>query len=201
MELRTNLPQIERRVMTTELRVEPRSDGGSRIIGYAAVFNAWSVDLGGFRERVQPGAFAETIANDDIRALFNHDPNFIIGRNVSRTLRLSEDAHGLLYEVDVPDTQAGRDLLVSIERGDVSGNSFGFRTIEDAWTHGADLEERTLVRVRLHDISPVVYPAYPQTELALRSLQAFQEEAAKPAEDPHDAELDLLAPYLRSAQS
>jgi HK97 family phage prohead protease len=189
---------IERRLYDTEMRVERRADNATVLVGHAAVFNSMSLDLGGFRELVAPGAFAATIVEDDIRALFNHRPDFVLGRNRSRTLRLSEDTRGLAFEIDLPDTQVARDLATSIERGDISGNSFGFQAIEDRWEHGDGGELRTLVRVRLYDVSPVTYPAYPATDLAKRSLEAWLEtERAPRAVDPRDTQLDILAPGLR----
>lgn len=192
--------EIERRIFTTEMRIERRAEGTPVLVGHAAVFNATSLDLGGFREIVAPGAFAATIVEDDIRALFNHDPSMILGRNRARTLRLQEDSRGLAFEVDLPDTQLARDLAVSIERGDISGNSFGFQTLEDRWERTDSGELRTLVRVRLADISPVTYPAYPQTDLAMRSLEAWRETQKEPpaAQDPRDTQLDILAPGLRA---
>lgn len=190
--------EIERRVFTTEMRIERRSEGSPVLVGHAAVFNASSLDLGGFREIVAPGAFAATIVEDDIRALFNHDPNHVVGRNRAGTLRLSEDTRGLAFEIDLPDTQTARDLAVSIERGDISGNSFGFQTVEDRWERGDAGELRTLVRVRLFDVSPVTYPAYPQTDVALRSLEDWRKtQQRQKVEDPRDAQLDILAPSLR----
>ena len=190
--------QIERRMVTTELRVEKRADGQAMISGHAAVFHSLSEDLGGFREKIAPGAFAESVSTDDIRALFNHNANFVLGRNRAGTLRLREDAQGLATEIDAPDTQAARDLATSIERGDISGWSFGFRTISDLWERKDDgMEERTLVKVRLIDVSPVTFPAYPQTDLALRSLDEWRKEQAPPAEDPRDVEVDILVPGLK----
>lgn len=192
---------IERRVFTTELRIERRAaDAGTQavLVGHAAVFNAASEDLGGFREIVAPGAFAQSIQQDDIRALFNHSPDQILGRNRAGTLRLAEDSRGLAFEIDLPDTQLARDLAVSIDRGDISGNSFGFQTLEDRWERMEAGELRTLVKVRLFDVSPVTFPAYPQTDVALRSLQAFRAAAAPEVEDPRDTELDILAPGLRA---
>lgn len=166
--------QIERRQFSTDLRIERRAEGRSVLMGHAAVFNSASEDLGGFREIVAPGAFAQTIAEDDIRALFNHDSSMILARNRAGTLRLQEDGRGLAFEIDLPDTQLARDLSVSIERGDITGNSFGFQTIEDRWERQEKGELRTLIRVRLFDVSPVTFPAYPQTDLALRSLEEWR---------------------------
>lgn len=160
-------PKIERRCFAVqELRAE--SDGDKRMIrGHAAVFDSLSEELWGFREKIAKGAFSESIKRDDVRALWNHDPNFILGRNRANTLRMSEDDTGLAVEIDMPDTQFGRDLMVSIERGDVSQMSFGFQTVEDSWTRGTGKEPdiRTLIEVRLFDVSPVVYPAYVQTDV------------------------------------
>ncbi len=150
----------ERRSHTNEFEV--RSAGGKTVIeGYASVFNKRSQDLGGFYEVVSPGAFAKTIQEADVRALLNHDPNFVLGRNRSGTLRMVEDGSGLHYEVDLPDTTIGRDLAISMERGDINQSSFGFRMVKDDW--GLDENEqvfRTLQEVRLFDVSPVTYPAY-----------------------------------------
>lgn len=195
--------QIERRLFQTDLRIERRAEGRAVLAGHAAVFNSSSSDLGGFREIVAPGAFAQTITEDDIRALFNHDPNYVLGRNRSGTLRLNEDSRGLAFEIDLPDTQTARDLATSIERGDISGNSFGFQTVEDRWERTENVDVRTLIKVRLYDVSPVTYPAYPQTDVALRSLEAWRttQEPPAPAEDPRDAQLDILAPNLRLTRS
>ena len=167
--------EIERRmVAAADLRVIAE---GARITGHAALFDHLSEDLGGFRERIRPGAFAASLAADDVRALFNHDPNVILGRNRAGTLRLGEDAHGLAIEIDPPDTQAARELRVSIGRGDVSQMSFGFSVSPGGQTWEKDAEGRvlrTLTAVRLYDVSPVVFPAYPDTAVAVRALAAWQ---------------------------
>ena len=139
------------------------------ITGYAAVFGEMSMDLGGFREIIEPGAFAGA-QEMDVRALWNHDASRVLGRTRAGTLRLAEDAHGLRVEIDVPDTTTGQDALESIQRGDVDQMSFGFRVPEG----GDDWEGRTrrLKRVELFDVSPVTYPAYPQTSVQVRSLVA-----------------------------
>lgn len=161
----------ERRIVIGELRAGMDGDKPTKIVGHAAKFDSLSEDLGGFRERIAPGAFAKTIQSGDIRALWNHDANIVLGRNKSGTLRLSEDVAGLAYECDAPDTQLVRDMVMSpIARGDVNQCSFGFRTISDKWAKVDGEWLRTLLEVELFDISPVTYPAYASTDVAVRSL-------------------------------
>lgn len=171
--------EIERRcVALDELRIEQREDGKQRIIGHAAVFNQLSEDLGGFREQIAHGAFAEAIETDDVRALFNHNSDHILGRNRAKTLMLSEDTRGLAIEIIPPDTQIARDIMVSMERGDITQMSFGFSLRPNGENWALDDEGRvirTLTKVRLYDVSPVVFPAYPQTDVALRSFESFSQ--------------------------
>lgn len=139
------------------------------IVGYAAVFGQLSEDLGGFREQIAPGAFTKTLGAD-VRALFNHDPNIVLGRTKSKTLRLAEDQKGLKIEIDPPNTAQSRSIIEALTRGDISQMSFGFRTIDDKWENIDGKIVRTLLNVELFDVSPVTFPAYPQTEAGLRSL-------------------------------
>lgn len=160
-----------------ELRINFRSDddpSSRTIVGHAAVFDQLSEDLGGFREKIAPGTFAETIKTDDVRALFNHSPDWVLGRKKAGTLRLAEDKIGLKIEIDPPDTGFARDLAESISRGDIDQMSFGFRTISDEWEQEDEqIPIRTLTKVQLLDVSPVTFPAYPDTDVGLRSLQAI----------------------------
>ncbi len=174
---------LERRIaLVGEFRVTA-VDGVTKIGGHAAKFDSLSEDLGGFRERIAPGAFANTIKTGDIRALFNHDSNIVLGRNKSGTLRLSEDSAGLAFEVDAPQTQLVRDMVLApIERGDVSQCSFGFVTLNDKWAKMDGEWVRTLLEVDLFDVSPVTYPAYPSTDVAVRSLQEAIKHATPPDE-------------------
>jgi hypothetical protein len=153
----------------SELRARSGSKPG--ITGHAAVFNQLSDDLGGYREQIQPGAFADTIKSGDVRALWNHDPNFILARTKSGTLRLSEDREGLKIDADFPDTTFARDLLISIERGDVDQMSFGFMVFPDGsnWRMEDGGVVRTLTKVELFDVSPVTFPVYPQTDVGVRA--------------------------------
>ncbi len=164
---------MERRAYEiTELRVQ-RGDGqGVKVGGYAALFNSESVDLGGFTERIAPGAFAGSLGRD-VRALLNHNPDLLLGRTKSGTLRLAEDTRGLGFELDLPETQLGRDTAALIERRDLSGMSFAFRTLKDTWAKvGPGKWMRTLLDLELIDVSPVTFPAYPETEVGLRSADA-----------------------------
>lgn len=166
---------IERRTYAVqEFRVDQETDAPPKIIGHAALFDSLSENLGGFRERIAAGAFAETLKSADIRALFNHDPNFVLGRNKSGTLRLKEDKAGLAIEIDPPETQAAKDLIISMQRGDINQMSFGFRTVEDRWNKIDGEWIRTLLAVELFDVSPVTYPAYTQTDVAVRSLEKMR---------------------------
>lgn len=167
---------IERRAFTiTELRVNPIEGDEPEIHGYAAVFNELSDDLGGFYERIEPGAFAMSLGSDDVRALWNHNSDYPLGRIKAGTLSLDEDQKGLRFVIKPPDTQWARDLLVSIQRGDVDQMSFAFMTVQDRWEHIGDQTIRTLLEVQLYDVSPVTYPAYPQTSAAVRSqLEIFK---------------------------
>lgn len=179
---------IEKRMFNIEgLTIEHRGEKKTPVMrGHAAVFNQLSEDLGGFREQIIPGAFKDAIETDDVRALFNHDPNFVLGRNRAGTLTMKEDARGLAIEITPPDTTFARDLLVSMERGDISQMSFAFRIRPNGEDWAKDdngVWIRSVKRVRLYDVSPVTYPAYPQTDIAARSLENFMKTLV-PAVDP-----------------
>lgn len=171
-------------------------DTPARLVGYAAVFGELSENLGGFREKIAPGAFAKSLGGD-VRALFNHDSNLILGRTKAKTLTLREDQRGLLVEIIPPDTAVARDLILSIGRGDVDQMSFGFRTKKDDWEEDAKGELiRTLIEVEIFDVSPVVFPAYPTTEIGLRSLDQWKTAHAPVLTADYSNErrkLDLLA--------
>lgn len=158
--------------LPADVDIEVRAEGGRITMrGYAYVFNRYSQNLGGFVEQVAPGAGAKSIAEHDIRALFNHDPNFVLGRMGSGTLRMGEDNTGGFYEIDLPDTSIGRDVAESLRRKDITGSSFGFRTIEDDWGEsGEGFPLRTLKAFAIRDVGPVTFPAYPDTSAALKRL-------------------------------
>lgn len=196
------LPVGERRTggkVRVEVREKEDGTKAQRIVGHAAVFNEWctlySDDYGEMRERVNPSAFARAIREkQDVRALFNHDSNIVLGRTTAGTLTLSADRDGLVAVIDPPTTQTVRDLVLTpIDRGDVSGMSFAFDAVRAAtrsetenddgsttFDRGGDrltvryegkrqIIERELVDVDLFDVSPVTYPAYEGTDCSLRN--------------------------------
>lgn len=160
------IPIERRRLREFEVRVAEK--GEPRFVGYAAVFNELSEDFGGFREKVLPGAFTDSIGTDDVRMLFNHDPNYVLARNKSGTLKLKEDNHGLYYEAIPPNTQWAKDLLESVKRGDISQNSFGFIVPDDGFEYDSKTKTRSLKKAKLLDVSIVTYPAYTGTRVEVR---------------------------------
>lgn len=184
-----HMADIERRVVTSKrgkLEVRTAEDGKRTLDGYGAVFNEETVIGGGmlgFREKVAPGAFTDSIKVDDVRGLFNHDANFVLGRNTNGTMRLAEDGVGLHYEIDVnADDPDAVGVAAKITRGDVSGSSFAFTVPQDGdvWdfteVKSGKLPLRTIVRATLYDVSPVTYPAYPQTYVSARAKDMAQSE-------------------------
>lgn len=153
--------------------LEVRNDDDSTTIrGYAAVFDKLSVPLGGFREKIQRGAFKESLLKNNIKALWNHNSDYPLGSTDGKTLTLEEDERGLFFELELPDNTWGRDAKVAIERKDVDGVSFGFVVNKDSWDHNdSDESIRTLMDVDLIEISPTPFPAYPDTNVSARSIE------------------------------
>ena len=165
----------EKRALTLtagEFRFE--GDDKRTLQGYAAVFDS-PTSLGQFDEVIEPGAFTRTLGEGaDVRALIDHDPGRVIGRTKSGTLMLEETDRGLWASIQLPDTQEATDLATLVDRGDLDGMSFGFRTVTDKWETEGGRNVRHLQDVDLFDVSVVAYPAYPDTDLALRSLATIQ---------------------------
>lgn len=193
---------IERRNFTATMqRMKGEGDEENRKVeGYAAVFNS-PTNLRWFIEVIEKGAFDEAVKTSDVRALFNHDPNFLLARSNKGkgTLKLSVDSKGLRYEFEAPKTQAGDDLLEMIERGDLSQSSFGFTIKESNWKskklENGDWEEtRHITKVDvLFDVSPVTFPAYQDTTVAKRSFDLYKKEKA-----PNTLARDLRKLKLRT---
>lgn len=156
-----------------ELRVVDTDKGTKKIIGRAAVFNKLSQDLGGFKEKLDRKSFENCLKRCDVRGLRNHDSNHLLGRTKSGTMRLWTEDDALYYDIDVPETQEGRDTTTLINRGDIDGSSFSFTIGEggDRWERSGDEVIRTVNEVRdLFDVGPVTYPAYLQTSTGTRML-------------------------------
>lgn len=165
---------IERRMVEGEIRAVAGTDE-TAIEGTAAVYNKWSEDLGGFREMIEPGFF-ENVLKNDVRALWNHNDDLVLGRTRAGTLALTDTERGLDYHITPPDTQVGRDAVTSIKRGDVTQSSFAFivKAGGDEWIREKDGSiKRVLKRggaAALMDVSPVTFPAYRQTSVHARSM-------------------------------
>jgi len=188
---RIKTTDMEKRVFDMEFRQLDNND----VEGSAALFNTLSDDLGGFREQIAPGAFNDVL-DDDVRALMNHDPNLILGRTKSGTLTLELTVDGLMYRYSDPDTTYSQDLRKSMKRGDVTQSSFAFSVAEDDWEEVDDQLVRTITKFkRLYDVSPVTYPAYPDTTVATRSMdmrKADLEATALDEKNKADAELEII---------
>lgn len=173
---------IRRFLLGDELGVEERDGKPSKIVGYAARF--YNGEPGtqfqlytNVYERIMPGAFTKALERgDDTRALFNHDPNLLLGRTVAGTLELEQTTRGLRYRITPnTDTQVTRDVLSHIARGDVSGSSFAFTIDEESWRREGDIEVREIRSLKLYDVSPVTYPAYSATSVGVRAEADNQE--------------------------
>src|SRR6056300_465228 len=178
---------VEQRAYDGELKAAVE---GRTVEGYASVFNSMSEDLGGFREIILPGAFSEVLDNDE-RALYNHDSNYLLARTTSGTLELKEDDKGLYYRFEMPNTSYGNDMLELFRRGDLSQSSFGFTVDKDSWRMEQGQHVRYIERVgSLFDVSPVVYPAYTAASSGLRSAEPQGESAAEVARETPTEELN-----------
>lgn len=163
----------ERRFLSGDIEVRAKEEGKENrtIRGYAAVFDKDSENFGWFIERIAPGAFDEVL-KDDVVALFNHDPNLPLSR-AGAGLSIGVDKKGLWYEFDAPETSIGNDMLINIRSGIVKQSSFAFTVSKQSWIEN---ENEPSIRViekikRLYDVSPVTYPAYPDTSVASRNFE------------------------------
>ena len=173
---------MEKRTFNIDTRVDTNDEGRDIVVGHASVYDSKSNNLGDFYEYIERGAFTqELIEQSDVRALINHDQNLILARSTSGTLNLRADEKGLRYEFEMPETSYGKDLAISMKRGDISQSSFAFTVGEDEWSTN-DLGEniRTIKKIdMLYDTAIVTYPAYSQAQsdlvVAQRGLKEYQE--------------------------
>lgn len=162
--------------------LEIRQSGNElKIGGFAAVYNSDSQDFGGFKERILPGAFDQTLqevkdGKRDVVARFNHEGGFnTLARTSNGSLALSADARGLRYVATLPNTSAAKDVYEMIRSGLVNKSSFAFSLPEDGsgqrWDFSSNPAIRQIVRVNLHDVAPVDEPAYEATSVSVRTFE------------------------------
>ncbi len=186
--------QRERRSIAEPVKLETREDSRPVIQGYAALFDVETNIAGWFMESIAPGAFKRSLeSNQRVVSLFNHDSNYVLGSTSSNTMKLREDSKGLWIEVEPPDTQVGRDVTEYIRRGDVTGQSFMFTIDKQEWTFAkekGEMDVRRITEVTLFEAGPVLFPAYEETSVGLRTrveedyklARAQWEEANRPEE-------------------
>jgi HK97 family phage prohead protease len=162
----------ERRAAAQPISVEDGGNGKT-IGGYAAVFNSPTTIGDMWTEVILPGAFTKTLRSGgiDVLALYSHEIERLLGRQSSGTLRLTEDAKGLAYEIDLPDTTDGRDVAVLVDRRDLQGSSFGFNVTKQEWDETVTPPVRTIMEVELYEVTVTASPAYDDTEVGMRSLE------------------------------
>lgn len=196
----------EVRAATGRSKLIRRDDGKRFFSGTAIVYDSWSVDLGGFREIIRPGAAARAVRErHDIRFLGHHDPGFVLGRTKSGTLKLAEDRAGLhVEEGAIPDNPRANELADSVDVGDIDGMSFAFDIPPQGarWIIPNDpdaLWEREIFDMIIYEVSIVAFPAYTDTTIAVRELEIERRNrsGAKPVNVP----IDLLNLRLRLAKS
>jgi hypothetical protein len=192
----------ETRTIQSDIEIRKADDGSETITGYAIVFNRDSQDLGGFIERIEPEAMSGADVSDVV-ALFNHDPNIVLGR-IPETLSLTVDAHGVRYDIKPPNTSAASDVKESIRRRDVRGSSFAFTVKQggDRWQKPKVKGEpytRTITQFdRIFDVSPVTYPAYRDTDttVAKRELGMERDRLEREESDQLEREQNLAKTRL-----
>ncbi|WP_172385216.1 HK97 family phage prohead protease [Streptomyces sp. MNP-20] len=197
---------MERRNLTRPAEI--RADGETVTMrGYAYRFNELSLNLGNFRERIVPGAGADSLRANDVVATFNHNNDNALGRMSAGTLRTGEDAEGGWYEIDLPNTTVGRDLAELLKRGDVRGSSFTFRVndggqrVHDELDEESGLPIREITSMDVLELGPVLNPAYPTTDAGLmrsiaQALGIGQTTASRDAVPFHPAR-DLVRALIR----
>ncbi len=185
---KNSIQEVEQRELISEgIEVREAEDGVKTISGYAVKWEMKSQTLGywrRFKEQFKKGAFEESLKVEDQRALWSHDTSQVLGRTKNGTLRLYEDSIGLRFELDLPPTTLGNDVYQTIKRGDVDGVSFGFQKVIEEWDENdPDNIVRSITKAKLLEISPVAFPAYPDSTVSARSYDPYKEYLERQAEN------------------
>lgn len=169
----------KRELLSSALEIRELENGLRTISGYAVKWEMKSVTMGywqRFKEQFKKGAFTESLTQDDQLALWSHDTSQVLGRTKNGTLRLFEDEIGLRFELDLANTTLGNDTYETVKRGDVDGVSFGFQMVKEEWDESdPDNVVRSVTKARLLEISPVAFPAYPDSQVSARSHDPYKQ--------------------------
>ncbi|MEC2708143.1 HK97 family phage prohead protease [Bacillus thuringiensis] len=169
----------KREILSSNLEIREVEGGIRTIVGYAVKWEMKSVTMGywrRFKEQFKRGAFTDSLTQDDQLALWSHDYSQVLGRTKNGTLRLFEDEIGLRFELDLADTTLGDDTYKTIKRGDVDGVSFGFQMVKEEWDESdPDNIVRSVTKAKLVEISPVAFPAYPDSQVSARSHDPYKQ--------------------------
>lgn len=169
----------KRELLSSNLEIREVEGGLRTIVGYAVKWEMKSVTMGywrRFKEQFKRGAFTDSLTQDDQLALWSHDYSQVLGRTKNGTLRLFEDEIGLRFELDLADTTLGDDTYKTIKRGDVDGVSFGFQMVKEEWDESdPDNIVRSVTKAKLVEISPVAFPAYPDSQVSARSHDPYKQ--------------------------
>lgn len=178
----------EKRHILTQIEVRAKKDSDTRRLSGSIPYNTESkplIDIWGdeFIEEISPDAFKDSLEERNQVALFNHNVDLLLGSVQAGTLRLDSSTTGLNFDIDLPDTTAGRDCWESVNRGDITGVSFSFKAVDDAWSEveqdGKAVLKRTILKANLFEISPCTFPAYPDSQVDCRSLHKHRDELTK----------------------
>lgn len=169
----------KRELLSSDIEIREVEGGLRTITGYAVKWEMKSVTMGywrRFKEQFKRGAFTDSLTQDDQLALWSHDYSQVLGRTKNGTLRLFEDEIGLRFELDLADTTLGDDTYKTIKRGDVDGVSFGFQMVKEEWDESdPDNIVRSVTKAKLVEISPVAFPAYPDSQVSARSHDPYKQ--------------------------
>ncbi|WP_270607128.1 HK97 family phage prohead protease [Bacillus mobilis] len=169
----------KRELLSSEMEIREIEGGLRTITGYAVKWEMKSVTMGywrRFKEQFKRGSFTDSLTQDDQLALWSHDYSQVLGRTKNGTLRLFEDEIGLRFELDLADTTLGDDTYKTIKRGDVDGVSFGFQMVKEEWDESnPDNIVRSVTKAKLVEISPVAFPAYPDSQVSARSHDPYKQ--------------------------